>query len=183
MVRDDSQVLASRFSRKSGCISPIDGQDDGPTMIETTVAFIGRSRDMRRFVLAVGAIAAIGGSAVTAAAYTAPSAPTPVAVLNVSPSMVSTPGDGPNTNCVVGPSTVTCTVRLTESAKSTEPLTWTAAAPEGHLVVYIPASGTLHPGQSVTVKATAICDRSAFMFYADARGLLENGVAVLFACG
>jgi hypothetical protein len=150
---------------------------------------------MRRLILAVGAIGAIGVSAVVAAAVSAAAAQTnvvptvtthPVAVLTVSPSMVSVAGDGPNSNCVAtNPtgSSFTCTIHLHETAASTEPLTWTGTT-AGITATYVPASGTLHPGQTVTVKAIAACDSLAtFIFLRSATGLPTNGAAVVYSCG
>jgi hypothetical protein len=152
---------------------------------------------MRRLVLAIGAIGAIGVSAVLAVAVSAAAAQTnvvpattthPVAVMTVSPSMVSVAGDGPNANCVANDpngSSFTCTMHLHETAASTEPLTWAATTGNtGTAATFVPASGTLHPGQSVTVKAVALCDGLvAFIFLRSATGLLDNGAAVAYSCG
>lgn len=151
---------------------------------------------MRRLVLAIGSIGAIAVSAVLAAAVSA-AAPqanvvpatttTPVAVLTEGPSMVSVAGDGPNANCVANNSTgssFTCTMHLHETAASTEPLTWGGTTDGAITATFTPASGTLHPGQTVTVKAVAPCRSLAtFIFLRSAAGLPENGVAVVYACG
>jgi hypothetical protein len=114
---------------------------------------------------------------------------TPKAVVAVHPAAVSLAGDGPG-GCV-GSNGLTwvCTFHVSETSGSTEPLTWragtTVTSGGGSEVTYSPSSGVLHPGNSVTVKATAGCDGGvAFLITTSATGTNGNGAAVYYMqCG
>jgi hypothetical protein len=130
---------------------------------------------IRTFLLALGVLTSLSFAP-------APSTLTPVAVLVATPSEVSAPGDGSNPCVPAPPLGWTCTITLHETAASTEPLNWLAVS-NGVLNVK-PSTGKLFPGQTVKVKVNAGCNGwDAFDFIYDARGLTENGVAVMYACG
>ncbi len=114
---------------------------------------------------------------------------TPKATISVSPAAVSLPGDGPG-GCAVGSpgATWTCTFHVSEPAASTNPVSWSVSAVEidsSDPVVFRPASGTLHPGQSVTVHATVGCELGgAFLIASNADYTNGGGAAVdLMECG
>jgi hypothetical protein len=113
---------------------------------------------------------------------------TPTAVVAVHPAAVSLAGDGPGGCVGINPKWV-CTFHVSETSGSTESLTWrastTVTSAGGSEVTYSPSSGVLHPGNSVTVKATVGCDGGvAFLITTTANGTYGNGAAVYYMqCG
>lgn len=120
-------------------------------------------------------------SMVAGARITAVAASTPV--MTITPLYVGAPGDGPN--CTVTGKDWTCHITVGESSSSSGKLTWFAAGDVldgGGLgsATFTPSSGTLKPGQKVTVKVvTQDCGGyEAWLFEAS-----NTGAAVLYSCG
>lgn len=117
---------------------------------------------MKRLLIGVGvaAIAALSGGTVALAT----SAAAPKEVITVSPSAFDPGGDDSllsGTGCsktVLG----TCHFKISETSGSNKPVQWYVefvAGGDGNsqAPAFTPASGTLHPGKSVTVTATGLC--------------------------
>jgi hypothetical protein len=115
----------------------------------------------------------------------------PKAVLTVSPTAVSLPGDGPGGCFGTNGVTWVCTFKVSESSGSSEPLTWRAtvaldSSGAGRATKFNPAGGTLYPGTTVTVKATVGCEQGmAFLITSAFVGWPEtSGAAVYYMeCG
>jgi hypothetical protein len=149
-------------------------------------------RTHARLWAAAGAAAVlVAGVCAHATIASALTASPPKAVLTVTPTAVSLPGDGPG-GCV-GTNGVTwvCTFKVSETPGSSEPLTWRASvaldsAGLGRATKFNPASGTLYPGTAITVKATVGCEQGmAFLITSTFGGWPEtSGAAVSYMeCG
>lgn len=122
-------------------------------------------------------ISLVAGARITAAATSTP-------LMTIHPLYVGAPGDGPN--CTVTGTGWTCHITVGESSSSSGTLTWYAAGDVlagGGLggATFTPSSGTLQPGQKVTVKVvTHDCGGYAAWLFEAAN---NTGAAVLYSCG
>ncbi len=144
-------------------------------------------KPIRLSIIAGAAGVALLVAGVEVHAAVAPS--TPIAIVSVHPAAVSLAGDGPGGCTGSNGLTWVCTFHVSETSGSTESLTWqagaTATSGGGSEATFNPSGGTLHPGNSVTVKATVGCDGGiAFLITTRANGTFGNGAAVYYMqCG
>ena len=119
---------------------------------------------MKQLLIGVGVAAIAALSAGTVALAT--STPTPKEVVTVSPSALD-PGYDQGLLSGTGCSSTaigTCHFKISETSASNKPVQWTlewfddSEAPPGTNAAFTPSSGTLHPGKSVTVTTTGLCD-------------------------
>jgi len=106
--------------------------------------------------------------------------PTPVKpTLVVTPTAIGIPGDG--TNCSTYGPPVTCTITLSEPSNAQGGLSWSATTSTGdNKSTITPSSGTLSPGQSITVTITTPLCGGRWSYY-----FIVDGVAtaVVYSCG
>jgi hypothetical protein len=116
---------------------------------------------MKQLLIGVGVAAIAALSAGTVALATPAAAPREI--ITVSPSALDPGGDADllsGTGCsltVLG----TCHFRISETSGSNKPVQWSVAWINGDGLGFghfTPSSGTLHPGRSVAVTATGLCD-------------------------
>ena len=119
---------------------------------------------MKQLLIGVGVAAMAALSAGTVARAT--TSALPKEAITVSPSALDPGGDesllsGSGCNmAAIG----TCHFKITETSGSNQPVQWTlewfsnGPAPPQANAAFAPSTGTLHPGKSVTVTATGLCD-------------------------
>lgn len=101
-----------------------------------------------------------------------------VPTLKVAPKNVGIPGDGINCKGITSKGVSICHVTLTETASSGKPLHWSTRS--DFPAAFSPASGNLHPGQSVSVNITTrFCGGYTNFYFVGPK----NVATVTFQCG
>ncbi len=114
---------------------------------------------MKQLFIGVGVAAIAALSAGTGALAT--TSVTPKEVVTVTPSALDPGGDQTllaGTGC--GSTLGTCHFKISETSGSNEPVRWVVNWAGGWATgfTFTPSGGTLHPGQSVKVTGTGLCD-------------------------
>lgn len=131
-----------------------------------------RSRALR-MMAAAGALAVI-------CAFTSSQAAAASATLQVRPTFIGAPGDGPHCsrpNPIAN--TWVCHVTVSETSGSSMPLQWSATSVSGR-TSFSPSHGTLAPGNSTKVKITTHLCAGYFKFKFAGP---QNTVVVTYTCG